>query len=90
VVDVGFDIGPRLFAARRAVEQAARQAAPGERPVRPHWRRAHWHTYNTGSRTDPIPTLRWLNPILINASERGPDQLTVIDATDRNAEMTHP
>jgi len=26
VVDVGFDIGPRLFAARRAVEQAARQS----------------------------------------------------------------
>ena len=85
VIDIGFDIGPKLFAARRAREQAARQAAPGERPVRPHWRRAHWHTYNTGSRTDPIPTLRWLNPILINASERHPDQLTVIDATERNS-----
>lgn len=40
----------------------------------PHIRRAHWHTYWVGKRSEPKPELRWLHPILVNAESS--DQLT--------------
>lgn len=34
-------------------------------------RRAHWHTYWTGPRDNRVPTLKWLNLIVVNASIDG-------------------
>ncbi|WP_306363492.1 hypothetical protein [Nocardia sp. CC227C] len=55
VVDVGFDIGPKLFAARK---NAAEISAASGTKVWPHIRRAHWHTYWTGPRDQPAPEVR--------------------------------
>jgi hypothetical protein len=38
--------------------------------TRPHIRRAHWHTYLTGKRTEvQIPSIKWLPPIFVNTGE---------------------
>lgn len=62
VWETAFRVGARL---RQAKQQA--QSGGGERaPVRPHIRRAHWHTYWVGPRSDPSQRkaiLRWLSPI---------------------------
>jgi hypothetical protein len=65
--DVGYRIGPAL---RRALEAAppeeARVAGGTHATPRPHLRRAHWHTYVLGPRTDASQqrrVLRWLPPI---------------------------
>ena len=38
------------------------------RTVRPHIRRAHWHTYGTGPGRK-VPKLLWLHPIFVHATE---------------------
>ncbi|MEU4345451.1 hypothetical protein AB0H00_30070 [Nocardia sp. NPDC023852] len=77
VVDVGFDIGPKLFAARNG---AATQSSGAGKPVRSHIRRAHWHTYWTGPQYQRIADVRWLHPILINPADRDTTRPMVIDA----------
>src|SRR5690606_32262905 len=61
-----WEVGARVGAALRAARDAAKRAegeATGRR-VRPHVRRAHWHTYLTGPRSsEQTPVFRWLNPI---------------------------
>lgn len=42
--------------------------------VMPHIRRAHWHTYWIGKKSDQKPELKWLSPILINTTST--DKLT--------------
>jgi hypothetical protein len=62
--DVGVRLGAALRAAATAHEaQAAQRSSAEGRHVRPHVRRAHWHTYLCGSRDAPIRELRWLPPI---------------------------
>lgn len=79
LVDVGFEVGPKLFAARRESAAAAGTADGGTK--RPHIRRAHWHTYWTGPRGQQTAEVRWLHPILVHPdSDRG--RSVVID-TDR-------
>lgn len=34
---------------------------------KPHVRRAHWHGYWVGSKSDKRFVLKWLHPILVNA-----------------------
>ncbi|HEX6939337.1 MAG TPA: hypothetical protein VF158_07985 [Longimicrobiales bacterium] len=61
---VGARVGAALRAARGAAERAEGEATG--RRVRPHVRRAHWHTYWTGPRSgEQTPVLRWLHPILV-------------------------
>lgn len=83
VMDVGFDIGPRLAAARRAANSAHRSTsgtAPGSSP-RAHLRRAHWHTYLTGPLGGPrTPIVKWISPIAVNAETRDPSRAQVIQA----------
>lgn len=76
VVDVGFDIGPKLFAARKETSETS--AESGKR-VRSHIRRAHWHTYWTGPREQPTPDVRWLHPILVHPTERNASRSVVIE-----------
>lgn len=42
------------------------------RTVRPHIRRAHWHTYGTGPGRK-VPKLLWLHPIFVHATEPAKD-----------------
>lgn len=74
--------GPRLFPPQdatvwetgfrtgEALRKASSQSSSGEGgTVRPHIRRAHWHTYWLGPRSDPqrrTAELRWLPPIPVN------------------------
>ncbi len=67
-------VGLRIGAALRAA--AAEHAEPGDptgRQVRAHMRRAHWHCYWTGSRSEGHPgdrlELRWVAPVAVGAGE---------------------
>ena len=62
-VRVGAAIGSTI----RRGSRSADAAATG-RSVTPHIRRAHWHTYWTGSGNSRRPVLRWLHPMLIGAA----------------------
>lgn len=77
-----WDVGVRMGAALRAAyqaEQTRQDPAPTGRHVRPHVRRAHWHTFLSGRRKrddgTPIPAserrrdLRWLPPIAVNLDD---------------------
>ena len=68
-------VGERIGAALRAAyqrEQVGQAGAPTGRRVRPHVRRAHWHTYILGPRGDPEAQrreLRWVPPIPVNIED---------------------
>lgn len=79
---VEWDVGVRIGAALRAAyqqEQRGESGAPSGRQVRPHVRRAHWHTIVSGKRKredgSEIPAserqraLRWLPPIPVNVAD---------------------
>lgn len=65
-----WDVGARMGAAlRRAYQQQEQNTDEGVgQSKRPHVRRAHWHTYWTGSGDDNKKAmLKWLPPILVNS-----------------------
>jgi len=77
-----WDVGVRIGAALRAAyqrEQTGLEGAPLGLTVRPHVRRAHWHTILSGARKredgSPIPAteqrreLRWMPPIPVNVTD---------------------
>lgn len=72
-----WEVGERIGAALRAAyqrEQIGQPGAPSGRRVRPHVRRAHWHTYLLGPRDQPEQQrreLRWVPPIPINVEDPG-------------------
>lgn len=79
-----WDVGARIGSALRAAyqrEQAGGDAAGDGHQVRPHMRRAHWHTVVSGKRKatggSPIPPekrkreLRWMPPIAVNVDDIG-------------------
>jgi hypothetical protein len=78
VWDVGVRIGSALRAAYQR-EQAGGDAAGDGHQVRPHMRRAHWHTVVSGKRKaadgSAIPPekrrreLRWMPPIAVNVDD---------------------
>lgn len=78
--DVGVRIGAALRAAYAREETGGEASAPG-RHVRPHVRRAHWHTFLTGARKredgTPVPAdeqrrdLRWMPPIPVAITDVG-------------------
>lgn len=69
--EVGARIGAALRTARQdakpATEPAATEPTGTERQrPRPHWRRAHWHTYLSGPRDgERVARLKWLPPIAV-------------------------
>ncbi|MEV6340941.1 hypothetical protein AB0M12_40255 [Nocardia vinacea] len=80
IIDMGFDVGPALHAARRD-SHSDNTTASGGPTVRAHLRRAHWHTYWTGPREAPTPEVRWLHPILVNR-HRGQSRPTLVEVTE--------
>lgn len=84
VVDLGFDIGPKLFAGKHT-STGAGSAPAGTgldegRSRRAHLRRAHFHTYWLGPRDNQHAEIRWLSPILVGDGHGRP---MVIDGDDR-------
>lgn len=80
VLDLGYDIGPKLLAARRASRSSGSLPTTGQH-VRTHLRRAHWHTYWTGPRDgDRTPIVKWLSSIIVNdEGESGRPQVFTVD-----------
>ncbi len=85
-----WDVGTRMGAALRRAgygPSSALPARPGAaRSVRPHVRRAHWHTFLSGARqVDGVPVapadrkrdLRWVPPIAVNLPDAGALAATV-------------
>lgn len=75
-----WDVGVRMGAALRAAyqrqemgEEEGENGSPTGRRVRPHVRRAHWHTYISGPRNAPERprSLKWLPPIAVNLDDAG-------------------
>lgn len=68
-----WSVGVRLGAVFRKAKDATREPVGSASPttVRPHVRRAHWHTYWVGSRGNQEPRLKWLSPILVGAKTAG-------------------
>ncbi len=79
---VEWDVGVRLGAALRAAYQRKQDSQPAAltgRRIRPHVRRAHWHTIVSGPRLRPDGTvihpaerqrdLRWMPPIPVAISD---------------------
>jgi hypothetical protein len=65
-----WQVGTRISAAIRV----ARASGQTGGMMRPHVRRAHWHTFWTGSRSQPdtrTMCVKWLPPILVNTDEAG-------------------
>ena len=56
---VGTEVGERIREYNRT------HASGSHTSKSPHIRRAHWHTYLTGPRTNPVPILKWIPPIPI-------------------------
>jgi hypothetical protein len=73
--------GTRLGAAlRRAHERLADQSGEGTgATVRPHIRRAHWHTFWVGALNSPErrQDVRWLPPIPVNLEDEVPGVATI-------------
>jgi hypothetical protein len=77
IVGVGFHVGAALLQARERSSAPRVDELGGS--VRPHIRKAHWHTYWTGPKSAPqIPELRWLHPIIVHPDERDRSVSTVI------------
>lgn len=71
VWDVGVRIGAALRRAYQAEETHADAAVTG-RHVRPHIRRAHWHTFLAGPRdAERERRVKWLPPLPINVEDAG-------------------
>lgn len=87
VTDVGYHVGRVLRQYAKQGEQREREEetpkAPGSPRVktRPHTRRAHWHHFWTGPRSDPDQRkkiLRWVHPIFVNPQLPKDDKPTVM------------
>jgi len=65
-----WEVGYRLGAALRLAEQREEASPAGGAHARPraHIRRAHWHTYLTGTGRS-VPQLRWLPSIPVNVDQ---------------------
>jgi hypothetical protein len=66
--EVGLRLGAALKTAREQLE--THESTPGNgTPVRPHVRRAHWHSYWVGKRGEQTISLRWLPPISVKVTD---------------------
>lgn len=68
VHEVGFRVAPKLAEVRRAYEGVSNGKTG--RHMAPHVRRAHWHGYWTGPKSDPTGLeIKWIAPIIVNADK---------------------
>jgi hypothetical protein len=75
VVKVGWRLGAQLRA-HRVKETHSTAGEPSGRHVRPHVRRAHFHTYRIGPRREQVE-VKWLSAIPVNF-EKDAEETTVV------------
>jgi hypothetical protein len=80
---IGWPVGVRLGAVFRKTNEPSDQGCVADETgtphiVRPHIRRAHWHTYWLGPKGSQKPSLRWLSPILVGTPAAGETVPTVV------------
>lgn len=63
--DVGLRVGAALDLSAKQDREGANEGGSGS-TVRPHIRRAHWHSFWVGKRGSQTLSLRWLPPIAVN------------------------
>lgn len=85
---IAWPVGARIGAVFRKGAEQGEPHASAESPgaahiVRPHVRRAHWHTYWTGPKGAQKPLLRWLSPILVGTRSAGEMLPTVVRPVER-------
>lgn len=68
--DVGLRLGAALKAAKDRADESGGSSEIGA-SVRPHVRRAHWHSFWVGKRGEQTISLRWLPPIPVNVADTG-------------------
>lgn len=78
VSDVGFRVGRELGQAQRFGTAAGTGTGSSKRT---HVRRAHWHSYWTGSGEDRRLVARWVSPIVVNAGKS--PKITVVHEAKR-------
>lgn len=71
---VGYRVGAALRRGARGEEaEAVTGTVPGAHaPLRPHIRRAHWHSYWTGPKKEPARrcvVVKWIHPVLVGGGE---------------------
>lgn len=67
IIDVGIRVGAAL---KRGIQSlSSDDSEEPDASVRPHVRRAHWHHYWIGPKTDQELILKWLSPILVNINK---------------------
>lgn len=66
VWQVNWRLGSAL---RNQHQQKKHDSTPTGIKMRPHFRRAHWHTYWTGKRGEQIPEIKWIAPVLVNVTK---------------------
>lgn len=79
-----WDVGMRIGAEIRRHEAASSDTGPGAgtNTMKPHIRRAHWHSFWKGPRNDPEKRqidLQWLPPIPVNVSSADDTPATIRD-----------
>jgi hypothetical protein len=79
--EVGYRLGAALRRGMAEQEPAASPSGSHAGP-RPHIRRAHWHSYWVGQKSEPEArsvVLKWLPPIPVNVQDVGDVTTTVRD-----------
>ena len=64
-----WNVGVRMGAALRRAYHASETGQAHGGTVRPHIRRAHWHSYWMGSGDDKKTEVKWLPPIAVNLDD---------------------
>lgn len=65
--EVGLRIGAAFVLAKKSSSGSGGDGSSSS--VRPHIRRAHWHSFWVGQRGEQTISLRWLPPILVNVED---------------------
>ena len=87
VWETGYRMGAALRAAMASAQAEGRGdfsstgAGPVGRTVRPHYRRAHWHSFWRGPRSRPEEreiTVKWIPPVPVNLGDIDEDLVPVI------------
>lgn len=84
--DVGLRLGAALRAAREKKDSDSESGAGGA-SVRPHVRRAHWHSFWVGKRGEQKLSLRWLPPIPVKVND-GDDLPVVLHPVQGESEIS--
>ena len=85
--EVGYRYGAEFRKSEKERQEQSETSGHTGAAKSPHFRRAHWHTYNYGSKANPQKRLKWLDVIAVNMGDFGKDDKDKLPAVIRK---THP